>query len=104
MGERAVERPEHDADDDAARYREHGEAAGGLVGAVAVTGAEHPPDHHLARDRERVEHEREQVVELERDLVGAERRLADPREHGAGDDEREIEGARPHGDLDADAR
>ena len=102
--QRPVQRQQHETGGAAADERQRHQAPRRRVGPGAVARAEHPPDHHLSGDRERVEHERQQVVELEGDLVGAERSLADPGEHGARNDERHIQGARADCDLGSDAR
>ena len=65
--------------------------------------AEHPPHDHLAGDRHRVEHEREEEPELRRDLVRGERRVAEARRHRAGDDERRVERRRADEDVPARA-
>ena len=57
------------------------------VGLVAAPRAERPPHDHLTGDRDRVEHERDEDPELERDLVSSERGVAEPGGHGAHDDE-----------------
>ena len=69
-----AEREQHAAEDRAERDRpaDHPQRRGARPGRVA--GAEHPADHHLPGDRQRVEHEREEHEQLERDLVRAERR------------------------------
>ena len=46
---------------------------------VLVVGAEEPADERLARDRDRVEREREERPDLERDLVGGDRDVGDAR-------------------------
>ena len=70
--------------------------------ALRVARAEHPAHHHLRRDRQRVEHEREEDPQLERDLVGGERRRADAGEHRRGDQEGAEQRGRAHGDVRAD--
>ena len=60
VGERREDQREDAADRD--RPADHPQR--GVVGAVRVPGAEHPPDDHLARDRDRVEDERDEEEEL----------------------------------------
>ena len=67
-----------------------------------VIGAEHPPDHHLPGDRDRVEHEREEDEQLEGDLVRGERGRADAGEHRGGDEEGGEQRGRADRDLAAD--
>ena len=71
--------------------------------ALGVARAEHAPDDHLPRDRDRVEHEREEDKKLEGDLVGPELRVAHTRKDRCGDEERCVERRRAHEDLPADA-
>ena len=71
--------------------------------ASGIARAECPSDDHLSRDRDRVEDQREEDEELVRDLVRAELRVADARQHRRGDEERRVQRNRPHEDLPADA-
>ena len=52
---------------------------------VGVAGAEAAADDHLAGDRDRVEHEREEDPELERDLVRGDRGVAEAGDDRAGE-------------------
>ena len=97
--EHADERHHHRGEQRACEHR-HGDHPGARrERAFAVVGAEHSPHDHLPGDRDRVEHEREERPELERDLVRAERRVAEPSRHGAGRDERAVEGGRAQEDV-----
>ncbi len=58
------------------------------VGVLRPAGAELAPDDDLTCDRDRVEDEREEDPELERDLVRADRGLAEACGDRAGEDER----------------
>ena len=60
------------------------------------------PDDHLARDRDGVEQEREEVPELNRDLVRPERCVAEPSGGRARDQERRVERHRPHEQVPPD--
>ena len=72
------------ADDD--RERDHPDAR--VERTLRASCAELPADDDLTGDRDRVEHEREKDPELERDLVGAELRVAEARDDRAGEQER----------------
>src|SRR4051812_5582928 len=74
----------------------------GRVRVLGAAGAERGADEHLRRDRERVEHEREEEPERERALVRAERRGAEARDGDAGEQERDEERGRAHGDVPAE--
>ena len=74
----AGEREHRDREHAARGDREPDHARARVVGALGAPRAELPPDDDLTRDRDRVEHEREEDEELERDLVRADRRLAEP--------------------------
>ena len=98
VAEREQREPERRAQGD--RPRDHPSRGGARARRVA--GAEHAPDHDLRRDRQRVEHEREEDEQLERDLVRAEARGPDPREHRGGDEEGAEQRRRAHGYLRPD--
>ena len=68
------------------------------VGLLPAPGPELAADDDLPGDRDRVEHEREEDPELERDLVRADRRLAEARRDGAREDERAHQRGRPDED------
>ena len=62
---------QRDAEPAADDERPADHAPRGSPGALPVGGAEHPADDHLAGDRDRVEHERQEHEQLVGDLVGA---------------------------------
>ena len=99
VGERREDRREDRADRD--RPPDHPRRGG--VRSVGVAGAEHPPDDHLARDRDRVEDERDEEEELVGDLVRADLGVAHPREDGRGDEEARVERGGADEDLAPDA-
>ena len=63
---------------------------------------EHPPDDHLARNRDGVKDEREEDEEFVRDLVRADLGIAHPREEGRGDEEARVERGGADEDLASD--
>jgi hypothetical protein len=75
----------------------------GAMRFLGVARPERAPHDHLPRDRDCIEHERQEDEQLKRDLVRCERVVADAREHGAGHQERAIERRGPDEDLAADA-
>ena len=84
VGERQETEGEDGSDDD--RERDHPDAR--VERTLRASCAELPADDDLTGDRDRVEHEREEDPELERDLVGAELRIAEARDDGTGEQER----------------
>ena len=70
---------------------------------VGVTRAEHATYDHLARDRNRVQDEREKEEKLRRDLMRRELRIAHPRADRRRDEKGRKQRGRPHEDLPADA-
>ena len=98
VGERSEDRREDRADRD--RPPDH--PCRRRVGAVGVAGSQHPRDDHLAGDRYRVEHEREEEEELIRDLVRTDLGIAHPRENGRRDEEARVERGRADEDLAPD--
>ena len=73
------------------------------IRAVGITRAEHAADDHLARDRNRIQDEREKEEKLRRDLMRRELWIAHPGANRRCHEKRRIQGGRPHEDLPADA-
>ncbi len=82
------------ANDAAERDRQPDHPLARAVGLLAAPGAELAADDDLPGDRDRVEDEREEDPELERDLVRGDRGVAEARRDRAGEDEREHERGR----------
>jgi hypothetical protein len=64
--------------------------------APSVTGPQPAADDHLSRDRDCVQHERQQAEQLHADLVGPQRPGVDARQDGAGDQEGAVQRCGAH--------
>ena len=101
-GRTSVEREQHEAEAGADDGRPQDHPRGRRARPRGVARAEQAADHHLRGDRQRVEDEREEDEELERDLVRGQRGGADPGQHGGGDQERAEQRAGADRDLGPD--
>ena len=98
LREHSGESEHHSGEGSASRDREPDHPLACCVGVVRSAASELPRDDDLPRDGERVEHQREEDEELERDLMRTDRRISEPGRHRTCEDERAHERARAQKD------